>query len=149
MNEAFLERIPVTFEQEYPSVKTEEKIVATKLKSAGKADQKFAHNLVTWADVIRKTYDDGGVDEIISTRRLVHIAEAYGIFKNKMKAVSVCTNRFDDDTKNSFVDLYSKVDSGASVDQILEDKKKAEEAEILMEKNSDDSEDDEDGDINV
>jgi hypothetical protein len=104
---------------------------------------------VTWADVIRKTYNDGGVDEIISTRRLVHIAEAYGIFKNKMKAIAVCTNRFDDDTKTSFTDLYTKVDSGASVDQILEDKKKAEEAEILSEKNSDDSEDDEDGDINV
>ena len=104
---------------------------------------------MTWADVIRKTYNDGGVDEIISTRRLVHIAEAYGIFKNKMKAIQVCTNRFDDDTKTSFVDLYTKVDSGASVEQILEDKKKVEEAEILMKKNSDDSEDDEDGDYNV
>ena len=149
LNEAFLERFPVTFEQQYPTAKVEEKIVSTKLASAGKKDDKFAHNLVTWADVIRKTYNDGGVDEIISTRRLVHIAEAYGIFKNKMKAISVCTNRFDDDTKTSFVDLYTKVDSGASVEQILEDKKKAEEAEILMEKNSDDSEDDEDGDMNV
>ena len=149
LNEAFLERFPVTFEQQYPSAKIEEKIVAQKLSSAGKKDDKFAHNLVTWADVIRKTYNDGGVDEIISTRRLVHIAEAYGIFKNKMKAIAVCTNRFDDDTKTSFTDLYTKVDSGASVDQILEDKKKAEEAEILSEKNSDDSEDDEDGDINV
>ena len=144
LNEAFLERFPVTFEQQYPSAKIEEKIVSTKLKSAGKKDDKFAHNLVTWADVIRKTYTDGGVDEIISTRRLVHIAEAYGIFKNKMKAIQVCTNRFDDDTKNSFVDLYTKVDSGASVEQILEDKKKAEEAEILNEKNSDDDEDGED-----
>ena len=123
LNEAFLERFPVTFEQEYPSAKIEEKIVSTKLKSAGKSDDKFAHNLVTWADVIRKTYKDGGVDEIISTRRLVHIAEAYGIFKNKMKAISVCTNRFDDDTKTSFVDLYGKVDSGASVDEILDAKK--------------------------
>ena len=149
LNEAFLERFPVTFEQQYPSAKIEEKIVSTKLKSAGKKDDKFAHNLVTWADVIRKTYTDGGVDEIISTRRLVHIAEAYGIFKNKMKAIQVCTNRFDDDTKNSFVDLYSKVDSGASVDQILEDKKKAEEAEILNEKNSDDNEDGEEDDFNV
>ena len=149
LSEAFLERFPVTFEQQYPSAKIEEKIVAQKLASAGKRDEKFAHNLVTWADVIRKTYNDGGVDEIISTRRLVHIAEAYGIFKNKMKAIAVCTNRFDDDTKTSFTDLYTKVDSGASVDQILEDKKKAEEAEILSEKNSDDSEDDEDGDINV
>lgn len=148
LNEAFLERFPVTFEQEYPSAKIEEKIVSTKLKSAGKSDDKFAHNLVTWADVIRKTYKDGGVDEIISTRRLVHIAEAYGIFKNKMKAISVCTNRFDDDTKNSFVDLYTKVDSGASVDEILEAKKKAEEAEMLQE-NSNDSEDDNDEDIQV
>ena len=148
LNEAFLERFPVTFEQEYPSAKIEEKIVSTKLKSAGKSDDKFAHNLVTWADVIRKTYKDGGVDEIISTRRLVHIAEAYGIFKNKMKAISVCTNRFNDDTKNSFVDLYTKVDSGASVDEILEAKKKAEEAEMLQE-NSNDSEVDEDEDIQV
>ena len=149
LNEAFLERFPVTFEQQYPSAKIEEKIVAQKLASAGKRDEKFAHNLVTWADVIRKTYNDGGVDEIISTRRLVHIAEAYGIFKNKMKAIAVCTNRFNDDTKTSFTDLYTKVDSGASVDQILEDKKKAEEAEILNEKNSDDDEDGEEEDINV
>ena len=83
LNEAFLERFPVTFEQEYPTAKTEQKIVAIKLTSAGKSDQKFATNLVTWADVIRRTYKDGGVDEIISTRRLVHIAEAYAIFKSK------------------------------------------------------------------
>ena len=144
LNEAFLERFPITFEQEYPAAKTEQKIVATKLKSTGKADDKFATNLVTWADVIRKTYKDGGVDEIISTRRLVHIAEAYSIFKNKMKAIEVCTNRFDNDTKTSFVDLYTKVDAGVSADQILQDKKDAEEAEILSEKNSNDSEEDED-----
>ena len=147
LNEAFLERFPVTFEQEYPGNKTEIKIVATKLKSAGKSDDKFANNLVTWADVIRKTFKDGGVDEIISTRRLVHIAEAYAIFKNKMKAIEVCTNRFDESTKTSFVDLYTKVDSGASAEQILEDKKKAEEAELLQEdkQDSDDSEDGEEG----
>ena len=147
LNEAFLERFPVTFEQEYPGNKTEVKIVATKLKSAGKSDDKFANNLVTWADVIRKTFKDGGVDEIISTRRLVHIAEAYAIFKNKMKAIEVCTNRFDDSTKTSFVDLYTKVDSGASAEQILADKKEAEEAELLQEdkQDSDDSEDGEEG----
>ena len=144
LNEAFLERFPVTFEQEYPANKTEQKIVATKLKSAGKSDDKFATNLVTWADVIRKTFKDGGVDEIISTRRLVHIAEAYAIFKNKMKAIEVCTNRFDESTKTSFVDLYTKVDSGASAEQILEDKKKAEEAELLQEEKQD-SNDSEDG----
>ena len=149
LNEAFLERFPVTFEQQYPSAKIEEKIVAQKLASAGKRDQKFAHNLVTWADVIRKTYIDGGCDEIISTRRLVHIAEAYGIFKNKMKAINVCTNRFDEDTKSSFTDLYTKVDSGASVEQILSDKKAAEEAEILSEKKSDDSEEDSEEDFTV
>ena len=150
LNEAFLERFPVTFEQEYPANKTEQKIVATKLKSAGKSDDKFATNLVTWADVIRKTFKDGGVDEIISTRRLVHIAEAYAIFKNKMKAIEVCTNRFDESTKTSFVDLYTKVDSGASAEQILEDKKKAEEAELLQEEKQD-SNDSEDGeeDFNV
>ena len=147
LNEAFLERFPVTFEQEYPGNKTEIKIVATKLKSAGKSDDKFANNLVTWADVIRKTFKDGGVDEIISTRRLVHIAEAYAIFKNKMKAIEVCTNRFDESTKTSFVDLYTKVDSGASAEQILAYKKAAEEAELLQEdkQDSDDSEDGEDG----
>ena len=146
LNEAFLERFPITFEQEYPAAKTEQKIVATKLKSTGKADDKFATNLVTWADVIRKTFKDGGVDEIISTRRLVHIAEAYAIFKSKMKAIEVCTNRFDDSTKTSFVDLYTKVDSGASAESILADKKAAEEAEILSEEkqDSDNSEDDED-----
>ena len=138
----------MTFEQEYPSAKVEEKIVANTLKSAGKADQKFAHNLVTWADVIRKTYKDGGIDEIISTRRLVHIGEAYGIFKNKMKAIAVCTNRFDEDTKNSFTELYTKVDSGASVDQILEEKKKAD-LESYKQPDSDDSEDGEEDDINV
>jgi len=146
LNEAFLERFPITFEQQYPAAKTEQKIVATKLKSAGKSDDKFATNLVTWADVIRKTFKDGGVDEIISTRRLVHIAEAYAIFKSKMKAIEVCTNRFDDSTKTSFVDLYTKVDSGASAESILADKKAAEEAEILSEEKQDsnDSEDGED-----
>ena len=144
LNEAFLERFPVTFEQEYPANKTEQKIVATKLKSAGKSDEKFATNLVTWADVIRKTFKDGGVDEIISTRRLVHIAEAYAIFKNKMKAIEVCTNRFDESTKTSFVDLYTKVDSGASAESILAEKKAAEEAEILQE-DTQDSNDSEEG----
>ena len=153
LNEAFLERFPVTFEQEYPTARVEEKIVSTKLKSTGKADQKFAHNLVTWADVIRRTYFDGGVDEIISTRRLVHIAEAYGIFKNKMKAITVCTNRFDDDVKNSFVDLYTKVDSGASVEDILKQKKedelKAQIQEDEKDSNDDEEDKDEDSDIQV
>ena len=81
--------------------------------------------LVTWADVIRKTYFDGGVDEIISTRRLVHIVQAFSIFNNKMKAIEVCTNRFDDDTKNSFIELYTKVDAGASAEQIAEQQRQS------------------------
>ena len=126
LNEAFLERFPVTFEQNYPSVAIEKKILNNTLKASGKSDVKFVDKLTTWADVIRKTYFDGGVDEIISTRRLVHITQAYAIFDNKMKAIKMCTNRFDDDTKNSFVELYTKVDSGASVEDIIEDQRKAE-----------------------
>ena len=126
LNEAFLERFPVTFEQKYPSVSIEKKILNNTLKMAGKSDVKFVDKLTTWADVIRKTYFDGGVDEIISTRRLVHIVQAFAIFGNKMKAIEVCTNRFDDDTKNSFVELYTKVDSGVSADQIMEQQKQDE-----------------------
>jgi len=142
LNEAFLERFPITFEQKYPSVSVEKKILNNTLKVAGKTDEQFTDKLVTWADVIRKTYFDGGVDEIISTRRLVHIVQAFAIFGNKMKAIEVCTNRFDDDTKNSFVELYSKVDAGASADQILEQKRQAD-LNSQMDSN-DDEEDDQD-----
>ena len=119
LNEAFLERFRTTMEQEFPPVKTERKIIEKELASVGKADDDFAEKLVTWADVIRKTFADGGCDEVISTRRLVHIVETYGIFGDKMKAITLCLNRFDDDTKASFVDLYTKVDAGASADEIL------------------------------
>ena len=126
LNEAFLERFPITFEQSYPTMKIEKKILTNTLKAAGKTDDKFIDKLTTWADVIRKTYFDGGVDEIISTRRLVHITQAFAIFDNKMKAIQMCTNRFDDDTKNSFVELYTKVDAGANAESIMEDQRKAE-----------------------
>jgi hypothetical protein len=106
-------------EQEFPPVKIERKIVDKELSSVGRADSEFAEKLVTWADVIRKTFMDGGCDEVISTRRLVHIVETYGIFGDKMKAITLCLNRFDDDTKASFVDLYTKVDAGASAEEIL------------------------------
>jgi len=125
LNEAFLERFPITFEQSYPKPAVEEKILVNTLKTSGKSDKDFCKKLVTWADVIRKTYFDGGVDEIISTRRLVHIIQAYSIFNKKMKAVEVCTNRFDDDTKNSFIELYTKVDAGASAEQIAEQQRQA------------------------
>jgi hypothetical protein len=106
-------------EQEWPPVKTEQKIIKKELVTAGHEDDEFAEKLVTWADVIRKTFADGGCDEVISTRRLVHITETYGIFGDKMKSLGMCLNRFDDDTKASFLDLYSKVDAGASVEEIM------------------------------
>jgi MoxR-like ATPase len=143
LNEAFLERFPITFEQSYPTMKIEKKILTNTLKAAGKTDDKFIDKLTTWADVIRKTYFDGGVDEIISTRRLVHITQAFAIFDNKMKAIQMCTNRFDDDTKNSFVELYTKVDAGANAESIMEDQKKASLAEQMGDNDSE-SDDEED-----
>ena len=119
LNEAFLERFPITFEQKYPSVKIETKIISKMLETENAKDDEYATNLVNWADIIRKTYSEGGVDEIISTRRLVHIAKAYSIFRNKLKAVEVCTNRFDDDTKQSFIDLYTKIDSGVNPEDLM------------------------------
>ena len=111
MNEAFLERFSITFEQEYPSAKTEAKIVANVLAENGINDNDFVDKLVTWAEVIRKSFYEGAVSDIISTRRLVHIAEAFGIFgQNREKAIRLCLNRFDVDTKNSFMDLYMKLD---------------------------------------
>jgi len=110
LNEAFLERFPVTFEQEYPSPTTEQKILQKCAESLGVKDDDFCKRLVDWGDIIRKTFYDGGVDEIISTRRLVHIIRAYSIFGDKAKAIEVCVNRFDDETKQSFMELYDKVD---------------------------------------
>jgi len=118
LNEAFLERFPITVEQAYPTNKIETKILNNVMTQKGltkKDDEKFADNLVTWADIIRKTFYEGGIDEIISTRRLVHIVEAFSIFKNKMKAIELCTNRFELDTKTSFLDLYTKVDDGKDI----------------------------------
>jgi hypothetical protein len=144
LNEAFLERFPITFEQSYPKPAVEEKILNSTLKASGKSDNDFCKKLVTWADVIRKTYFDGGVDEIISTRRLVHIIQAYAIFGKKMKAVEVCTNRFDDDTKNSFIELYTKVDAGATAEQISEE---ARQADMSSQMDDNDSESDDDSAI--
>jgi hypothetical protein len=111
LNEAFLERFPVTFEQEYPSVSNEVKILEKVSTSLGLDESDFCKRLADWADIIRKTFYDGGIEEIISTRRLVHIIRAYSIFKNKAKAIQVCVNRFDDETKQSFLELYDKVDA--------------------------------------
>jgi MoxR-like ATPase len=109
LNEAFLERFAVTFNQEYPSAAIEKKIVMNLMKSFNCEDEEFASTLVKWADAIRRTFADGGVDETITTRRLVHIVRAFSIFKDKKKAVELCINRFDDITRNAFADLFEKV----------------------------------------
>jgi MoxR-like ATPase len=131
LNEAFLERFPITMEQPYPALSVEKKIVLGSMEKYGLVDEDYADKLVTWAEVIRKTYFEGAIDELISTRRLDHIVKAYTIFRDKLKAIEMCTNRFDEDTKTSFIDLYSKVDAG--VDPMQE----AEETETEEEENSD------------
>ena len=117
LNEAFLERFPVTCEQEYPPVATEKKILGKVFDSLNITDKEFINKLVDWADIIRRTYFEGGVDEIISTRRLVHIAKAFSIFNDRMSAIDLCINRFDEDCKLSFKDLYTKIDSDVIVDE--------------------------------
>jgi len=119
LNEAFLERFPVTFEQEYPSTATEQKILGKLCK-----DENFCKRLADWADIIRKTFYDGGIEEIISTRRLVHIVKAYSIFNDKAKAIQVCVNRFDDETKQAFLELYDKVDADFVMPSLDEDELK-------------------------
>jgi len=110
LDEAFLERFPITIEQEYPTLVTERKIIHNNMKLLGCTDDEFADKLVEWAEIIRKTYLEGAIDELISTRRLVHIVKAYSVFKDKLKAINLCINRFDSDTKNAFIDLYNKMD---------------------------------------
>jgi MoxR-like ATPase len=109
LNEAFLERFAVTFEQEYPAAKVEVKIVKNLMQTYNCVDEEFAETLVKWADAIRRTFEDGGVDETITTRRMIHIVRAFAIFKDRMKAVQLCCNRFDAATKTAFIDLFDKV----------------------------------------
>ena len=111
LNEAFLERFPVTFEQAYPAPAHEIKILNNIATSLGVNESDFCKRLVDWADIIRKTFYDGGIEEIISTRRLVHVLRAFSIFNDKEKAIEVCVNRFDDETKQAFMELYDKVDA--------------------------------------
>ena len=134
LNEAFLERFPITMEQPYPALAVEKKIVLGSMAKYGNVDEDFADKLVTWAEVIRKTYFEGAVDELISTRRLDHIVKAFTIFKDKLKSIEMCTNRFDEDTKTSFVDLYAKVDAGVDLNEDSEseeDEEKEESTEDL------------------
>jgi len=125
LNEAFLERFPNTMEQEWPPAKIEEKIISKELDAVGRTDVVFAKNLVTWANAIRTTFADGGCDEVISTRRLVHIVKTFGIYNDKRKAIEYCLNRFDADTKATFFDLYTKVDAGIDPIVTLEPEVKA------------------------
>ena len=121
LNEAFLERFALTFEQEYPSPKTEQKILEKVAVALGKKDVEFCTNLANWADIIRRTFNDGGIDEVISTRRLVHIMRAFAIWGDRMKAIKVCVNRFDDETKQSFLELYDKIDAGVDLNKEEDD----------------------------
>ena len=111
LNEAFLERFPLTFEQEYPTIKIEQKLLHNYCSELNCCDDEYIENLGTWAEIIRKTFKEGGVDEVISTRRLVHIIRAFAIFKDRLKAIKLCLNRFDDETKAAFLELYSKIDA--------------------------------------
>jgi len=122
LNEAFLERFALTFEQDYPTVATETKILEKAASSLAVLDKEFCSHLANWADIIRRTFNDGGVDEVISTRRLVHIIRAFAIWQDRMKAIKVCTNRFDDETKQSFIELYDKIDAGVDLNQEEDDK---------------------------
>ena len=121
LNEAFLERFALTFEQDYPHVKTEQKILEKASASLGVLDKEFCEHLANWADIIRRTFNDGGIDEVISTRRLVHIIRAFAIWQNRMKAIKVCTNRFDEETKQSFIELYDKIDAGVDLNKEEDD----------------------------
>ena len=118
LNEAFLERFPITFEQEYPKAQTEVRMLNNYCKELDCCDDKYIANLTAWAEIIRKTFNDGGVDEVISTRRLVHIIRAYAIFSDRVKAIQVCLNRFDDETKRSFLELYDKIDGEVDIDNL-------------------------------
>ena len=134
LNEAFLERFPITVEQEYPSVTVEKKIINKLMTSLNCLDEEFSAKLVDWADLIRKTFYDGGVDEIIATRRLVHIIHAFSIFKDRMKAIAMCVARFDDQTKDTFMDLYSKLDDKVSMPSDEEENEISESTETEEEK---------------
>ena len=120
LNEAFLERFPNTYEQQWPPTNVEKRIIKKELDSVGRGDDDFADKLVMWADTIRKTFLDGGCDEVISTRRLVHIVTTFGIHGDKIKSINLCLNRFDDDTKASFIDLYTKIDAGINPEVIVQ-----------------------------
>ena len=111
IDDAFLERFTISVDQQFPSLNIEKKIVLKHMAKFDAIDSDFAEKLVVWADIIRKTFYDDGVDEVISTRRLCHIVQTFSIFNKRDKAIDLCISRFDNDTKEAFLDLYSKVDA--------------------------------------
>ena len=131
LNEAFLERFAVTFEQEYPSAKVEVKIVKNLMESYNCVDEVFAETLIKWADAIRRTFEDGGVDETITTRRMTHIVRAFAIFKNQLKAVELCCNRFDSATKDAFLKLYDNIANPQPEPVVIEEAPKTPESEEI------------------
>ena len=136
IDDAFLERFTVSVDQKFPTVVTEKKIVLKHMDKFGKTDEDFADKLVNWADIIRKTFYDDGVDEVISTRRLCHISQTFSIFDNKEKAIDLCISRFDEDTKAAFLDLYSKIDADPQVFNKPEVEEVADQPEDLQDESS-------------
>ena len=116
MNEAMLERFAITMQQEYPPVKTEKSILSKEMELTGAVDSDFVEKLVDWADIIRKSYYEGAIDDVVTTRRLVHIVNAFRMFGDKMKSIEMCISRFDEETRASILDLYTKVDDGIDLD---------------------------------
>jgi MoxR-like ATPase len=127
IDEAFLERFAITVEQDFPGNKIERKILTLKMTELGCMDEDFVNKLVAWAEIIRKTFEEGGIDELISTRRLLHITKAFAMFKDRHKAIELCINRFDAETKSAFMDLYTKVDAPAQPEPAVADTRPDEE----------------------
>lgn len=121
MNEAMLERFAITMQQEYPSIAIEKSILKKEMALTGDVDEEFANKLVDWADIIRKTYYEGGIDDVITTRRLVHIVNAFRMFDDRMKSIEMCVSRFDEETRTAVLDLYTKIDAGVNLENPLDD----------------------------
>jgi MoxR-like ATPase len=121
MNEAMLERFAITMQQEYPSIAIEKNILKKEMALTGDVDEEFANKLVDWADIIRKTYYEGGIDDVITTRRLVHIVNAFRMFGDRMKSIEMCVSRFDEETRTAVLDLYTKIDAGVNLENPLDD----------------------------